>query len=379
MQITNHFYLTGEAYRLWIETNPEVVSVSAYNVQEAPLSISFWLGEGIDKASVLAYLTLKVEAAYSEVAMDLYKYDSPSAIIGYDYTIPESSYPTANRISIYAYEDSARTKLIASKQVNIVAKDATPFPVGDSWESTRTYKNGEYILLENVLYMWSSRVSGNTSTDPKTWLQNNKNSGLWTVYPYNKLLAAQIFLANFALIGSAVFQDEYMISQQGMDDNGNTSFDYRNFGKGTFFPNLMLDFKKGDCNLVGSISRGMVIYESNGPFTITPKSNIYVIKNAQAQNQVVLYTGSGSRSYGLEFTIINGGSGACLVSYITGSPFLFKGKLYGVMKLSKPGDIAELIFSPVLHSVSPDMGIAFIIRNKSDFKASSDGITLESI
>ena len=67
------------------------------------------------------------------------------------------------------------------------------------------------------------------------------------------------------------------------------------------------------------------------------------------------------------------------VSYITGSPFLFKGKLYGVMKLSKPGDIAELIFSPVLHSVSPDMGIAFIIRNKSDFKASSDGITLESI
>lgn len=61
MQITNNFYLTGESYRLWIETNPEVVSVSAYNVQEAPLSVRFWLGEGIGKASMSAYLTLAVE------------------------------------------------------------------------------------------------------------------------------------------------------------------------------------------------------------------------------------------------------------------------------------------------------------------------------
>ena len=142
----------------------------------------------------------------------------------------------------------------------------------------------------------------------------------------------------------------------------------------------MLDFKRGDCDLVGSIKRGMVIYDSETTpsLLITPKSNIYVVKNAKAQNYVVLYTSSGLRSYGLEFTIINGGSGECLISYITGSLFLFKGKSYGVIKLSKPGDIVDLVFSPVLHGILPEASVAFSIRNKSDFRVASDGVTLES-
>lgn len=291
MQITNNFYLTGESYRLWIETNPEVVSVSAYNVQEAPLSIRFWLGEGIGKASISAYLTLAVETAASEVVVEHYRYNSPGTVTGYDYTLPENSYPTANRISVYAYEDAARTNLMASKQVNIVAKDATPFPVGDSWESTRIYKNGEYILLENVLYMWSSRVSGNTYTDPKTWIQNHPNDGQWTVYPYNKLLAAQIFLANFALIGSAVFQDEYMISQKGTDTYGNPSTDYRNFTNGTFSPNLMLDFLRGVGTFSGFIKKVVTIVNQsnfNDYFEYVPQWEAYAPYNDRLASYVEL-------------------------------------------------------------------------------------------
>ena len=383
MILTGTFYLTAETERLWINTNPETVSLDAYNVQAAPLDIRFWSGEGSNKTAMSAYLTLCVESAYSEAVAEHYRYDSPGQVSSYSYTIPSDKYPTANRISIYAYEDAARKKEIDSKQVNIIVANPTPFPRSESWSAKLVFKNGEYLMGDNddddVLYMWTSRVPGNTTTDPKTWIQNNPNSGLWTPYPYSTLLAGRIILGKFGMIDSAVFQNGYMISQQGVDASGNPTEDYRKFGTNAFTPNLMLDFKRGNCDLVGSIRRGMVIYESNGSFDITPKNNIYVIKNAQVQNQIVLVISSGAKSYGLEFSIINGGSGVCLISYLTGSPFLFKGKLYAIIKLSKPGDIAELIFSPVLHSVSPDMGVSFIIRNKSDFKAASDGVTLESI
>ena len=378
MILTGTFYLVAETARLGIGVNPETVSLDANNVQAAPLQVRFWAGEGSNKVAMSAYLTFKVESVVGSSVTKLFEDKPVSKVSSYDYTIPSDQYATANRISIYAYEDAARTKEIDSKQVNIVAANPTPFPRPEPWSADLVYKNGEYLKEGNVLYMWTSRVPGNTEISPKGWIEAHPESGLWTPYPYDKLIAAGIALFDFALIGSAVFQDGCMISQQGVDGLGNPTNDYRKFGTDAFYPNLMLDFKRGNSDLIGSIRRGMVIYESNGPFTITPRSNIYVIKNAQVQNQIVLYTSSGSRSYGLEFTLINGGSGVCLISYITGRPFLFKGKLYGIIKLSKPGDIAELIFSPVLHSVSPDMGVAFIIRNKSDFKAASDGVTLES-
>lgn len=385
MILTGTFYLVAETERLWIGVNPETVSLDANNVQAAPLQVRFWAGEGSNKVVMSAYLTFRVESVVGSSVTKLFEDKPVSKVSSYDYTIPSDQYATANRISIYAYEDVARTKEIDSKQVNIIASNPTPFPRPEPWSADLVYMNGEYLMHddqegedEDVLYMWTSRVPGNTEISPKEWIEAHPESGLWTPYPYSTLLAGRIILGKFGLIDSAVFQNGYMISQQGVDASGNPTNDYRKFGTDAFYPNLMLDFKRGDCDLIGSIRRGMVIYESNGPFTITPRSNIYVIKNAQVQNQIVLYTSSGLRSYGLEFTLINGGSGVCLISYVTGSPFLFKGKLYGIIKLSKPGDIAELIFSPVLHSVSPNMGVAFVIRNKSDFKAASDGVTLES-
>lgn len=388
MILTGTFYLVAEDERLWIGVNPETVSLDANNVQAAPLQVRFWAGEGSKKVAMSAYLTFRVESVVGSSVTKLFE-DKPEAkVSSYDYTIPSDKYATANRISIYAYEDAGRTKEIDSKQVNIIAVNPTPFPRSEPWSADLVYKNGEYFMYddqesedEDVLYMWTSRVPGNTTTDPKTWIQNNPNSGLWTPYPYSTLLAGRIILGKFGMIDSAVFQNGYMISQQGTDASGNITYDYRKFGTEEFTPNLMLDFKRGDCDLVGSIKRGMVIYDSETTpiFSITPKSNIYVVTNAKAKNYVILSFSPGSRSYGLEFTIINGGSGECIISYITGSLFLFKGKSYGVIKLSKPGDIVDLVFSPVLHGLLPDASVAFIIRNKSDFKASSDGITLESI
>lgn len=381
MILTGTFYLTAETERFWISTNPETVSLNAYNVQAAPLDIRFWSGEGSNKTAMSAYLTLCVESAYSEAVAEHYRYDSPGQVSSYSYTIPSDKYPTANRISIYAYEDAARKKEIDSKQVNIIVASPTPFPRSESWSAKLVFKNGEYLMGDNdddVLYMWTSRVPGNTTTDPKTWIQNNPNSGLWTPYPYSTLLAGRIILGKFGMIDSAVFQNGYMISQQGTDASGNPTEDYRKFGTNAFTPNLMLNFKTGDCELSGSIRRGIVIIDSDAPHQGITKNNIYVCKS-DSNTLITLFFSSGSRSFGTEFSIINGGTGVVSISYITNLAFLFKGKQYSIVKLNKPGDIAEFIFSPMTHNAAPNMSVALVLKNKSDFKASSDGITLESI
>lgn len=245
MILTGTFYLIAETERLWIGVNPETVSLDANNVQAAPLQVRFWAGEGSNKVAMSAYLTFKVESVVGSSVTKLFEDKPVSKVSSYDYTIPSDQYATANRISIYAYEDAARTKEIDSKQVNIIAANPTPFPRSEDWNVDNVYKNGEYLKEDNVLYMWTSRVPGNTEISPKEWIEAHQESGLWTPYPYDKLIAAEIALLNFALIGSAVFQDEYMISQQGVDASGNPTNDFRKFGTEEFTPNLLLNFLTG--------------------------------------------------------------------------------------------------------------------------------------
>lgn len=245
MILTGTFYLVAESERLWIGVNPETVSLDANNIQAAPLQVRFWAGEGSNKVAMPAYLTFRVESVVSSSVTKLFEDKPEVKVSSYDYTIPSDQYATANRISIYAYEDAGRTKEIDSKQVNIVAANPTPFPRPEDWNVANVYKNGEYLKQDNVLYMWTSRVSGNTEISPKEWIEAHQESGLWTPYPYDKLIAAEIALLNFALIGSAVFQDEYMFSQQGVDASGNPNNDFRKFGTANFIPNLLFDFQTG--------------------------------------------------------------------------------------------------------------------------------------
>lgn len=377
MILTGTFYLVAETERLWIGVNPETVSLDANNVQAAPLQVRFWAGEGSDKVAISAYLTFRVESVVGSSVTKLFE-DKPVAKVGsYDYTIPSDQYATANRISIYAYEDAARTKEIDSKQVNIVAANPTPFPRPETWSADLVYKNGEYLKEGNVLYMWTSRVPGNTEISPKGWIEAHPESGLWTPYPYDKLIAAGIALFDFALIGSAVFQDGCMISQQGVDALGNPTNDYRKFGTTEFTPNLMLDFKYGGCELSGNIKRGISIIESGYTHRLLAKSNIYVVKSDN-DTLLILYFSPGSKSFGTELTVINGGKGIVEIAYLTDYIFLYRGKQYSFVRLNKPGDTVDLIFSPITMSAAPNLGVALIIRNGPNFKVASDGVTLES-
>lgn len=245
MILHTSFYLTAEPERIWIGVNPETVSLDANNVQSTPLDIRIWIGEGSNKSEYKAYVTLRVESVANEHATVLYEKSPESKIFAWGYTIPADKYPTANRISINAYDDEARTKEIAAKQVNIVAANPTPFPRPEEWAAGLVYKNGEYLIFGDMVYMWCSRVPGNTAVDPKTWIKNNPTSGLWKSYTEYAVLATKVFMAKFGLMGQAVFKDEYMISQQGVDADGNETWDYRKFGTDDFIPNLEFDFKTG--------------------------------------------------------------------------------------------------------------------------------------
>lgn len=272
--------MVAESERLWIGVNPETVSLDANNVQAAPLQVRFWAGEGSNKVAMSAYLTFRVESVVGSSVTKLFEDKPVSKVSSYDYTIPSDQYATANRISIYAYEDAARTKEIDSKQVNIVAANPTPFPRSEDWNVDNVYKNGEYLKQDNVLYMWTSRVPGNTEISPKEWIEAHQESGLWTPYPYDKLIAAEIALLNFALIGSAVFQDEYMISQQGVDASGNPTNDFRKFGTEEFTPNLLLDFaiglfKGNNVEVNGGVFKN--IRSPNNSFKIKENGDIEIV------------------------------------------------------------------------------------------------------
>lgn len=273
MVVTNTFYLTAESYRQWLEANPTAVSVDANNVQKSPLVIRSWSGEGSDKTAYPVYLTLQVESVAGTSTEVLYTYKSSSKVSEYTYTLPSDKYATANRITVSAYDDAARTKAVGSVQLNILADNPVPYPRSEEWSASLTYKNGEYLKVGDVLYMWTSRVPGNTTTDPKTWIQQNPTSKLWTEYPYNTLMAGQILLFEFAKIGQAIFQNQYMISQRGVDADGNESDDYRNFGKkrydpntgqsaNLFTPNLLLNFLTGDARLKGDINASTIKLKS---------------------------------------------------------------------------------------------------------------------
>lgn len=287
MVVTNTFYLTAESYRQWLEANPTAVSVDANNVQKSPLVVRSWSGEGSDKTAYPVYLTLQVESVAGTSAEVLYTYKSSSKVSEYTYTLPSDKYATANRITVSAYDDAARTKAVGSVQLNILADNPVPYPRSEEWSASLTYKNGEYLKVDDVLYMWTSRVPGNTTTDPKTWIQQNPTSKLWTEYPYNTLLAGQILLFEFAKIGQAIFQNQYMISQHGVDADGNESDDYRNFGKkrydpntgqsaDLFTPNLLFNFLTG----AGHLGRKNIEFGADGTVTlkgVKSKNNAFQI------------------------------------------------------------------------------------------------------
>lgn len=116
------------------------------------------------------------------------------------------------------------------------------------WASINRYNNGEYIEYEGLIYLWNFPIKGNSTKNPKDDVASNPLTTKWKVYEISDLLAARILLADFAKVGQAVFQGNYILSQNGKDANGATTTDYTQFPS-NFTPAILLNMLNGDGHL----------------------------------------------------------------------------------------------------------------------------------
>ena len=243
------YKITATAPDYYIEVTPEALSLSAYNVASTPLRIRFWANDGENRNPYSAWLTLQVRSGESV----LYTYRPSVAVTGYEYAWPSTQYAEADNILVVCHSNSARTVEVGRKTVSLVCENPIIFPRPETaWSSSLTFKNGEVIMLDDTVYMWCSRVSGNTSVNPKTYIANGTLPRVWAAYQNWPLLCTQMFLAQFAKIGSAVFMGDYMLSQYGKNAGGSVITDYRQFDSSKlgqagcpFTPRVYVDWKTG--------------------------------------------------------------------------------------------------------------------------------------
>lgn len=143
--------------------------------------------------------------------------------------------------------------------------DKTPY-VYDS-------NDANYYVL-NIVGTWQGTLHSNESPSIDT-------SNSWVKLEAFEALYTKIGIIANGLIGSAVFNGDYMFSQQGVDSSGQISTQYQNFNPetpigGAFTPNILFNFKTG----AGHMAAGKIKFEADGSVSL---SNIK-INNALIQN-----------------------------------------------------------------------------------------------
>lgn len=143
--------------------------------------------------------------------------------------------------------------------------DKTPY-VYDS-------NDANYYVL-NIVGTWQGTLHSNESPSTDT-------SNSWVKLDAFEALYTKIGIIANGLIGSAVFNGNYMFSQQGIDASGQTSTQYQNFDPeiptgGEFTPNILFDFRTG----AGHMAAGKIKFGSDGSVDLTNiKINNTIIQN----------------------------------------------------------------------------------------------------
>jgi hypothetical protein len=92
------------------------------------------------------------------------------------------------------------------------------YPAG-YWDATLSYKadstKAPYVLYNNEYYLFTTTEGTTIGAKP-----NAVTDGSWTKMDKFEAIYTSILLADNALIGSAVFNGDYMFSQTGYDEQG---------------------------------------------------------------------------------------------------------------------------------------------------------------
>lgn len=145
--------------------------------------------------------------------------------------------------------------------------DKTPY-VYDS-------NDASYYVL-NIVGTWQGTLHSNESPSTDT-------SNSWVKLDAFEALYTKIGIIANGLIGSAVFNGNYMFSQQGIDSSGQVSTQYQNFNPetptgGVFTPNILFNFRTG----AGHMAAGKIKFGDDGSVDLIDiKINNALIQNTK--------------------------------------------------------------------------------------------------
>lgn len=158
------------------------------------------------------------------------------------------------------------------------------YPAG-VYSNTTGYTTDEYkapyVLDEtdNNYYVLNAQMTWlGTEQDNRTPSEDYQENGgtYWLKFDLYDAIFAKIGIIANGLIGSAVFNGDYMFSQQGINPSasGASTMQYQLFDEdhiydGSFTPNIMFNFKTG----AGHLAAGKIKFDSSGNITT---NNLYV-------------------------------------------------------------------------------------------------------
>ena len=118
--------------------------------------------------------------------------------------------------------------------------------------------DGNYYVL-NAVMTWKGTEHDNLTPHEDYTINHGQ---YWLKFDGFNAIFAKIGIIANGLIGSAVFNGDWMFSQQGVNSSGNYSTDYQNFDgdplNGVFRPNVAINFKTGKTYLNDLVARGTV-------------------------------------------------------------------------------------------------------------------------
>lgn len=171
--------------------------------------------------------------------------------------------------------------------------DSTKSYVSDEYKAPYVYDpaDGNFYALN---YEGPWKGTDQVYSTPSESYTNNQR--YWIRFEGYEAIHTKIGIIANGLIGSAVFNGNYMFSQQGVDANGVMTTAYENFGTDNFTPNYQVNFATGDVTMnKGNISN-QILYNyrfldlstnDGNLFTKSGENNYIVVTKAKHGNLTI--------------------------------------------------------------------------------------------
>lgn len=151
--------------------------------------------------------------------------------------------------------------------------DSTKSYVSDEYKAPYVYDpaDGNFYVLN---YEGPWKGTDQVYSTPSESYTNNQR--YWIRFEGYEAIYTKIGIIDNGLIGSAVFNGNYMFSQQGVDANGVMTTAYENFGTDNFTPNYQVNFATGDVTMnKGNISN-QILYNYRFLDLSTNDGNLFI-------------------------------------------------------------------------------------------------------